>query len=113
MHVLGHLGPSVRKTSCFSQFPRARETTHFCIDSAILVSNSEKIVVFYVVLGPALLKTRVFLTIHAVISTISCVFTWFLKHAFRKRRVLRALSAQVCQNMSKRRVFSRVEQENT
>ena len=85
---------------------------HFCIDSAIMVFNSVKIVAFYMVLGPALLKTRMCPTIHAVILTMSCVFTWFLKYAFRKRRVLHALSASVCQNMSKRRVFSRAEQEN-
>ena len=107
MGVPGPLGPSVRKTSCFSQFLRARETTYFCVDSAILGLNSSKIVVFYVVLGHALLKTRVFLTIHAFILTISCFFTCFLKWAFRKRRVLRALSASVCQKMSKRRVFPR------
>ena len=80
----------MRKTSCFSQFPRARETTYFCIDFAILGCNSEKVVAFYVVLGHALLKTHVFLTIHGVISTISCVLTWVLKYAFGKRRVLHA-----------------------
>ena len=82
--VPGPLGPSVQKTSCFSQFLRARETTHFCSDYASLVFNSEKIVTFYMVLGPALLKTHMFLTIRAVTSTMSCVFAWFLKYAFRK-----------------------------